>query len=106
MKLLIDDTLTFFGKDDPSSTEQDHQDSEEEWAEMTALCDKFGVKYHHEHSDGNTVFTVPPQKIVLDEYDMNELLYDVFFLLEYDMQYAWIGGKGCEVALTITPKRD
>lgn len=107
MKLLIDNDLVANFPVDPSSTEQDFADTAADFAEISAVCKKFGVQ--HTISLGttigsSTVFKIPVQKITLDSVNVNELLFDVFYLLDYDIEYSALGGSGCDLALTITKR--
>lgn len=109
MKLLIDNNLVATFSVDPSSTEKDFLDTAADFAEVSAICDKFCVR--HTISLGTTigsktVFTIPVQKITLDSVNVNELLYEVFYLFDfvYDIEYSALGGRGCDLALTITKR--
>ena len=108
MKLLIQDALRFTGIVDSSSTAQDFQDSAEEFAEMTAICKKFGVQYTlklAQNLNDTIDFVILVQKCTLDEVDMNELFADVLFLLDYDIQYGMLGGKGCDFSIAMTARK-
>lgn len=107
MKLLIDHDLVAKFPVDPSSTDQDFADTAANFADIAAVCKKFSVR--HTISLGNTigsttVFVIGAQKITLDSVSINELLYDVFYLLDYDIGYSALGGRGCDLALTITKR--
>lgn len=69
------------------------------------MCHKFGVNYSIKlatEAGGTTVFTVPVQKITLDSVDVNELMFDGFYLLDYEISYAALGGCGCDLTLVLT----
>jgi hypothetical protein len=44
-----------------------------------------------------------PQKVCLNEVDMNTLFSEVFVHTDYSIGYAWIGGEGCNFSLFIEP---
>lgn len=105
MKLLIDTDLVGTFPVDPTITGQDYEDAFDHWCDISVLLKKFSVS----HSITNfpkkggepTVFTVPAQKITLDSVDVNELLFDGFYLLDYEMNYAALGGRGCDLTLIL-----
>lgn len=107
MKLLIDNNLVATFPVDPSSTADDFDDTAAYFAEISAVCKKFCVR--HTISLGTTIgsstmLVIHSQKINLDSVNVNELLADVFYLLEYDIEYSALGGRGCDLALTITKR--
>jgi len=61
--------------------------------EQKKLLKKFSVKF--EDNEGEII--IIPQKVTLDELDMNHLVSE--FFLNENIRYAWIGGEGCEFAL-------
>lgn len=70
------------------------------------LCKRFGVHYSIESKGNQTKFKITPQKITLDSVNVNELLSDVFHLFAYTMEYAALGGAGCDLALRINANAD
>lgn len=104
MKLLINNDLSVKFHIDPSSTVNDFENTAAFFAEISDICNKFSVqhKIYLGTTIGSTVdFTIPVQKITLDSVDVNELLFDVFYLLDYDIEYSSLGGRGCDLTLTI-----
>jgi hypothetical protein len=104
MKLLIDTPLMFVAKDEVGTTDQDRADSKEEWDETCAVLKKFGVAYALIYTPKSIVFVVKVQKIVLDDTNMNELLYDGLWVLDLDFRFAGLGGRGCETAFNVTQR--
>jgi len=104
MKLLIDTPLMFVAKDEVGTTDQDRADSKEEWDETCAVLKKFGVAYALIYTTNSIVFVVKVQKIVLDDTNMNELLYDGLWVLDLDFRFAGLGGRGCETAFNVTQR--
>ena len=70
------------------------------------LCKKFGIRYSIDDSIELVTFKILVQKITLDSFDINELLCDVFYLFEYEMQYVPLGGQGCDLTLRINSVDD
>ena len=104
MKLLIDTPLMFVAHDEVGTTESDRADSKEEWDETCAVLEKFGVAYTLIYTSNSIVFVVKSQKIVLDDLNMNELLYDGLWVLDLDFRFAGLGGRGCETAFVVTQR--
>ena len=104
MKLLIDTPLMFVAQDEVGTTDQDREDSKEEWDETCAVLEKFVVAYTLTYTPNSIVFVVKVQKIVLDDTNMNELLYDGLWVLDLDFRFAGLGGRGCETAFNVTPR--
>jgi hypothetical protein len=94
--------LVFVAYDEIGTTEQDRQDSKDEWDETCAVLNKFGVAYTLTYNTNSIAFLLKVQKIVLDDTNMNELLYDGMWMLDLDFRFAGLGGKGCETAFTVT----
>ena len=92
MKLLIDQDLICSYEDI----------SEEEIANIAVDLKKICVHY----SFMNGVFKILTQKVTLDEVAMNEFMFDI--LNQYfsvDIEYAALGGAGCDIAFNITNKQ-
>jgi hypothetical protein len=104
MKLLIDTPLVHVAYDEIGTTEQDRADSKEIWDEACAVLNKFGVHYTLTYKAHCIVFLLKTQKITLDDLDMNELIYDGFWVLDMNFQYAGLGGRGCETSFTVTQR--
>lgn len=99
MKLLIQENLsaTYYGE--PDSSPQDIEQDVEFWKGITELLDKYSVYYKLEHKSDCWLFEIPVQKINLSEENMNTLFHEALFLLEYELDYAGLGGKGCDFSL-------
>lgn len=70
--------------------------------ELTIL-DKFGVRCVLVNNYTHCSLTLYQQKIVLDEYDMNILFFDVLdsFDNKYNIRYLPIGGTGCDFCIEL-----
>ena len=51
----------------------------------------------YDYKDGFII--IREQKVVLDEFKMNELFDEVFS--EYDIEYGYYGGAGCEFSISV-----
>jgi len=55
-----------------------------------------------QHKINNDEIIIIPQKIVLDEKDMNWLFSEVF--IDCKIEYCWLGGQGCDFAIQISDR--
>jgi len=46
---------------------------------------------------------IHPQKIVLEERDMNYMFSDFFVYTDYKIEYGDIGGEGCDFSIDVYP---
>jgi hypothetical protein len=69
-----------------------------------AILDRFNVQYAFVNNYMHCSLTLYEQKIVLDEYNMNILFFDVLdsFDTNYNIRYLPIGGAGCELCIELT----
>lgn len=102
MKLLINSTLRYTDSYSPGTSDEDIDDLYQSWREVTDLCDKLGVHYMFDAPAGSIVFYVYAQKVTLEESCMNELFADVLTYFKFNLEYAHLGGRGCDMALTLT----
>ena len=105
MKLLINSDFMYQETFNPSISDEDMFDTQEEADGLSELLDSLYV-YHTLSVDTSGLrLIIPVQKLCLYEVDMNTLFYDVidrFF--DYDLQYSGLGGVGCDFSIDITPK--
>ena len=87
MKLIIEDIIKI-------SKEYLEDDYKEILKEFTIF-----YKEDEEH-----IF-IEEQKIVLNEKQINTLFYD-FFSDNVEIKYAYLGGRGCELSLSLHNKKD
>ena len=85
MKLIIEDILKI-------SKEYLEDDFKEILKEFTILYKE----------DEDHIF-IEDQKIVLNETQVNTLFYD-FFLDNIEIKYAYLGGRGCDLSLSLYNK--
>lgn len=85
MKLIIEDLIKIRKK----YLEEDYRD----------LLEKFSVFYKE---DDNHIF-IEEQKITLDEISINTLFSEIF-TDECELEYGFLGGRGCELSLSIHSK--
>lgn len=59
------------------------------------------LKYYSIHFEINSdgLIEIGEQKITLDEIDVNELFFEIFY--DSKIEYCAIGGKGCEFSISI-----
>jgi hypothetical protein len=68
------------------------------WAiteDIARIFDEFSIYYNETH--------ILPQKITVNEVDMNYLFSEVF-LGNVDIEYGFYGGSGCEFSIVISEK--
>lgn len=104
MKLLIDSTLQYTDSWSLSTPEDDIADIIAAWKDTTDICDACGIQYMFDNPEGSIIFTIYVQKVTLDEFKMNEIFAEVLTYFEYHLEYANIGGRGCDMALCLTEK--
>lgn len=95
MKVLIQDNLSAFldCTDDSCSTEY------KEYIEK--LMNDFSVYHSFEHVEEGYNLTIPAQKIVIPEWEMNQLFHDVLCYFKYVIEYASLGGEGCDFSIDL-----
>ena len=76
-KLLIDTKLSFSTTIDPSSSDEDLEDFESEFADVKNILDAYSVYSTVLTSAGSAYVTIEVQKIVLDEDEMASLIHKV-----------------------------
>jgi hypothetical protein len=106
MKLLIQETITGIHFDSFMLDEEAKLQDREDWEYISETLDRFSVHHDIEYRDDAWYFTLYSQKVTLDEVQMNELFYDILFnALDYNLEYAPLGGRGCGFALEMTAKK-
>ena len=103
MKAIIHDELCATYFEGPDATTTDREDDLTFWAEIKATLKGFSVYNRIEYSaeEKSWTITIQPQKVTLSDVDMNTLFSDVFYMLDYRIEYAGLGGRGCEFAINI-----
>ena len=104
MKLLIQENLSATYFSELNITPEDMEQDAEFWKYVTYLLDSYSMHYTLEYVSDYWWFEVPVQKVVLDELCMNTLFHEVLFLLDYELKYAGLGGKGCGFSLCLYQK--
>ena len=68
-----------------------------------AILDRFGVQYAFVNNYMHCSLTLYEQKIVLDEYNMNTLFFDVLGSFDNDccIRYVPLGGAGCDFCIEL-----
>ena len=98
MKVIIEQDVSFvITYDEPceDGTESDLA------IEIQEICSSYAVRFKFSSTSTEDRFTILEQKITLDEWDMNDLFANVLRYADYTLEYAWLGGKGCDFALSI-----
>ena len=106
MKLLINDNLTFYYlyKSGPENFEENALEEFNDFIENEgAILDEFCIHHTFVNNYTSCYLLIYPQKVSLDEFNMNTLFSDVLrsFDTPYSLEYAWLGGKGCEFSLRL-----
>lgn len=71
--------------------------------EEEELCKKFSIAVTFDIQEEFIRATFPPQKITLNDLDMNELMYKVLYHYWPDLSlyYKPLGSTGCELSLSL-----
>jgi hypothetical protein len=105
MKAIIPESLEMSFPTDVNSTDQDINDSIDEFCEVSILLTQFTVSHHISIETDVTKFIIDSQKITLDEVNMNTLFFNVFSVyFDVTINYAGIGGPGCDFAVYVLSK--
>jgi hypothetical protein len=68
--------------------------------DISELFKEYSIS-HILHENEKEILIIP-QKVVLTEVDMNYVFSVGFVRFEYEMEYANIGGEGCDFSLELT----
>ena len=107
MKLLIDEVLIFYYYYECSSCDFE-DDTLEEFNDRVnnqgAILDRFCIHHTFVNNYTNCTLVIYPQKITLDEVDINTLLYEVLmsFDTKFKITYKPLGGEGCHLSLMLS----
>ena len=99
MKLLIKEDLDWFLESEPDSTEEDHAVAADDLDHCVAQMRKLGVISKWNRVNNNYVLKIPVQKVTTDEQTINEFFCEWLIMFEYNISYAYLGGRGCDFAL-------
>jgi len=103
MKLLIQHDLRWSSRFDPGMSAEELANEREFFESLKEMADRFCLFGKYEILDDSVDFLIHAQKVTVDEYAMNELFaafLDELFKLE--VEYAALGGAGCDFALELT----
>ena len=101
MKILIDEDLVWtstFGL----LTDEEFAEEMEALDELCAILKQYTVHHILKKLDNGFTLTIEVQKCTLDEEAMNDLFYNVITNFRYKLEYAALGGKGCDFALHVS----
>ena len=104
MKLLINTPLKYSLTFDPNITEEDWDAWKEFWDDATVFL-KFCCIYHTLHlMESGFIFEIGVQKCCLDEQNANQFFSDILNIFdnEVTIEYAGLGGQGCDFSLILT----
>lgn len=87
MKLIIEDII----KINKEQLEEDYKE----------ILPEFTIFYKEDEEN----IYIEKQKIALNEIDINTLFYNLF-LDNVEIKYAYLGGRGCELSLSLHNKKD
>lgn len=71
--------------------------------DLIDTCKERSVALLIERTETDVTYTIPEQKITLDEVEMNILFYYVLWLFSYRIEYSGLGGAGCDFSLDLYP---
>jgi hypothetical protein len=103
MILYINTPLKFSLTNPPDPTEDLLNEQLDIYFELESIFDSYGMHYLLNNREDGLFLTIYPQKIVLDDIDMNTLIYtiDTSFYDPVLIKYSAQGGKGCEFAIEL-----
>lgn len=104
MKLIIENTLVLDDINNPSITDEELDGVAEYYESIKDIADEYGVYCELDLREDSSRLTIYPQKVTLDEIAMNHLFAAVLSEFEYNIEYANLGGKGCDFSISITSK--
>jgi len=103
MKLLIQQDLHWSSKFDPSLSAEELANEREFFEALKDLAKRFSLWGKYEILDDSVDFRIHAQKVTVDEVAMNEFFADFLTeLFKVEVQYAALGGAGCDFALELT----
>lgn len=107
MKLLVNSDTTKYLSDEEYEMVYGEQYLQEmqDWYQQSILpiCKEYSVAHEFKYSpeQKHHSFTLKSQKITLDEVAMNALFYDALMQFGFQIEYAALGGRGCEFSIEI-----
>lgn len=104
MKLIIENTLVLDDINNPSITDEELDEVAEYYREIQSISNGYSVYCELSLREDSSSLTIYPQKVTLDEIAMNHLFAAVLSEFEYNIEYANLGGKGCDFSISITSK--
>lgn len=69
--------------------------------EYLKLMEDFSIYGDCKVEDNLGHISIPAQKIVLDEIDMNHLFADIFSEFPHTLRYSWLGSAGCDFSMAL-----
>ena len=104
MKLLIDSDLSYSTTYYPSATDETLDEYQDFFSDIEACLNSFNVSCAVTNARSGASVTIYTQKIVLTDENMNTLFADVLTeLFDVKIEYAHLGGRGCEFSMRILP---
>ena len=71
--------------------------------DLIDTCKERSVSLLIERTETDVTYTIPEQKITLNEVEMNILFYYVLWMFSYRIEYSGLGGAGCDFSLNMYP---
>lgn len=105
MKLLINECLTWTTDHSIDISEEELEDELQEALYLQGIANKYGIDLVFDAQESYTQVILREQKITLDEININHFLYEIrtnMLCGNFNLTYAALGGKGCELALIMT----
>lgn len=100
MLCYLDEDLKGVFETTPSAP--DAAEQQDDLRYLLALLKQFGVCHKTVSNDTTTTVTLFPQKVTLDDVDMNTLFFEALHpCFPYRMEYSPMGGRGCEFAIRL-----
>ena len=109
MKLYIDTTFRFAETNPPDISVEDLDLLDEDAETYRDLFKRFCIHATVENSESMFSVVIHPQKVSLDDIAMNTLFANAInglFWNEYTLEYAIMGGEGCEFAMRMRRKEN
>ena len=106
MKLLIQTDLEYSTVFNEDGIGVDFDEFKADAEHLVKDLKRFAVHSKLDLTERRCLFTVVSQKVTLDDINMNTLLHDLYETFDdLVLEYAGLGGEGCEVSLRLTQEK-
>jgi hypothetical protein len=103
MLLYVHTPIRFTSLNSPDVSEEDLDEQLDEFNELKTTLDSYGMYYLLNNRRDGLFLTIYPQKMALDDVDMNTLftIINMYFYEPTLIKYSPQGGIGCEFGISL-----